>query len=102
MHLHVCCGSTETPRGEVIDFEQLKIENQTLNKKIEERHEELHKLRKKTVITVQVRLALAHAAAGRRTLLSSPTISPGNAKILAFHFDLFGGPSQRGYTLGVW
>merc|ERR1712224_1123865 len=35
----------------VIDFEQLKIENQTLNEKIEERHEEL---RKKTVITVQV------------------------------------------------
>lgn len=39
----------------VIDFEQLKIENQTLNEKIEERHEELHKLRKKTVITVQAR-----------------------------------------------
>merc|ERR1719253_852086 len=38
----------------VIDFEQLKIENQTLNEKIEERHEELHKLRKKTVVTVQV------------------------------------------------
>merc|ERR1712098_261076 len=38
----------------VIDFEQLKIENQTLNDKIEERHEELHKLRKKAVLTVQV------------------------------------------------
>jgi hypothetical protein len=38
----------------VIDFEQLKIENQTLNEKIEERNEELHKLRKKTIITVQV------------------------------------------------
>merc|ERR1712050_406123 len=37
----------------VIDFEQLKIENQTLNEKIEERNEELHKLRKKTVVTVQ-------------------------------------------------
>merc|ERR1712217_286643 len=34
----------------VIDFEQLKIENQTLNEKIEERNEELHKLRKKTSI----------------------------------------------------
>merc|ERR1712118_402945 len=34
----------------VIDFEQLKIENQTLNERIEE----LHKLRKKTIITVQV------------------------------------------------
>ena len=31
----------------LIDFEQLKIENQTLNEKIEERNEELHKLRKK-------------------------------------------------------
>merc|ERR1719421_827062 len=38
----------------VIDFEQLKIENQTLNEKIEERNEELHKLRKKTIVTVQV------------------------------------------------
>eukprot|EP00742_Colponemidia_sp_Colp-10_P002040 GILJ01002178.1.p1 GENE.GILJ01002178.1~~GILJ01002178.1.p1 ORF type:complete len:587 (+),score=147.39 GILJ01002178.1:256-1761(+) len=38
----------------LIDFEQLKIENQTLNEKIEERNEELHKLRKKTVTTVQV------------------------------------------------
>merc|ERR1712139_537989 len=38
----------------VIDFEQLKIENQTLNEKIEERNEELHKLKKKTVDTVQI------------------------------------------------
>lgn len=38
----------------LIDFEQLKIENQTLNEKIEERNEELHKLRKKTTETVQV------------------------------------------------
>ena len=38
----------------LIDFEQLKIENQTLNEKIEERNEELHKLRKKTTTTVQV------------------------------------------------
>jgi ethanolamine ammonia-lyase small subunit len=29
----------------LIDFEQLKIENQTLNDKIEERNDELHKLR---------------------------------------------------------
>merc|ERR1711959_624771 len=40
--------------GHLIDFEQLKIENQTLNEKIEERNEELHKLRKKTTTTVQV------------------------------------------------
>lgn len=38
----------------VIDFEQLKIENQTLNERIEERHEELASLRKKTVTTVQI------------------------------------------------
>lgn len=36
------------------DFEQLKIENSTLNEKIEDRNEELHKLRKKTTTTVQV------------------------------------------------
>merc|ERR1712050_272298 len=38
----------------VIDFEQLKIENQTLNEKIEDRNEEPHKLRKKTTVTVQI------------------------------------------------
>jgi len=38
----------------LIDFEQLKIENQTLNEKIEGRNDELHKLRKKTRTTVQV------------------------------------------------
>ncbi|CAM9330673.1 unnamed protein product, partial [Discosporangium mesarthrocarpum] len=38
----------------LIDFEQLKIENQTLNEKIEERNEELLKLRKKNTTTVQV------------------------------------------------
>jgi chromosome segregation ATPase len=38
----------------MIDFEQLKIENQTMTEKIEERNEELLKLRKKTTTTVQV------------------------------------------------
>ena len=38
----------------LIDFEQLKIENQTLNEKIEERNEELHKLRQKIVTTVVI------------------------------------------------
>ena len=38
----------------MIDFEQLKIENQTLNEKIEERNEELAKLKRKKTITVQV------------------------------------------------
>ena len=37
-----------------IDFEQLKIENQTYNEKIEERNEELSKLRNKITMTVQV------------------------------------------------
>ncbi|KAI9224567.1 hypothetical protein BC828DRAFT_343699 [Blastocladiella britannica] len=41
----------------LIDFEQLKIENQTYNEKIEERNEELMKLRKKITNVVQV---LAH------------------------------------------
>ena len=36
----------------LIDFEQLKIENQTLNEKIEERNEDLHKLKKKNTTTV--------------------------------------------------
>lgn len=38
----------------LIDFEQLKIENQTYNEKIEERNEEILKLRKKITSTVQV------------------------------------------------
>lgn len=36
----------------LIDFEQLKIENQTFTEKIEERNEELQKLRKKITNTV--------------------------------------------------
>lgn len=43
-----------SPRLHLIDFEQLKIENQTMNEKIEERNEELLKLRKKNTTTVQV------------------------------------------------
>jgi hypothetical protein len=38
----------------MIDFEQLKIENQTLNEKIEERTEELGKLKRKKTLTVQI------------------------------------------------
>lgn len=38
----------------LIDFEQLKIENSTLAEKIEDRNEELAKLRRKTTTTVQV------------------------------------------------
>jgi hypothetical protein len=39
----------------LIDFEQLKIENQSLTEKIEERNEELLKLKRKITTTVQVR-----------------------------------------------
>lgn len=42
-------------RLHLIDFEQLKIENQTVNEKIEERNEEILKLRKKNTTTVQVK-----------------------------------------------
>ncbi|XP_019309320.2 coiled-coil domain-containing protein 96 [Panthera pardus] len=38
----------------LIDFEQLKIENQTLNEKVEERNEELLKLRNKVTHNVQI------------------------------------------------
>ncbi|XP_076992462.1 cilia- and flagella-associated protein 184 [Tamandua tetradactyla] len=38
----------------LIDFEQLKIENQTFNEKVEERNEELLKLRSKVTNNVQV------------------------------------------------
>ena len=38
----------------LIDFEQLKIENQTFTEKIEERNEELQKLRKKIINTVHI------------------------------------------------
>lgn len=49
----------------LIDFEQLKIENQSLNEKIEERNEELLKLRKKTTMTVQVGEWVQSAAGNR-------------------------------------
>lgn len=38
----------------LIDFEQLKIENQSLNEKIEERNDELFRLKKKNTTNVQV------------------------------------------------
>lgn len=47
-----------TCRLHLIDFEQLKIENQTVNEKIEERNEELLKLRRKNTSTVQVILRI--------------------------------------------
>lgn len=54
-HVGVMLSQEELAEGlHLIDFEQLKIENQSLNEKIEERNEELAKLRKKTATTVQV------------------------------------------------
>ena len=41
----------------MIDFEQLRINNVDINEKIEERNEEIHKLKNKVTSTVQV---LAH------------------------------------------
>lgn len=38
----------------LIDYEQLKIENQTFSEKIEERDEELAKLKKKIITNVQI------------------------------------------------
>ncbi|KAJ3370670.1 Coiled-coil domain-containing protein 96 [Allomyces arbusculus] len=57
-HEHTLRQKEELAEGlHLIDFEQLKIENQTYNEKIEERNEELMKLRKKITNVVQV---LAH------------------------------------------
>jgi hypothetical protein len=60
------------PGLHLIDYEQLKIENQTLNEKIEERNEELHKLRNKIMKTVQIlthtREKLQFIQAEQRTL----------------------------------
>jgi hypothetical protein len=50
----------------LIDFEQLKIENQSLSEKIDERNEELVKLRRKNTNMVQARaLVLSSAVEGR-------------------------------------
>lgn len=38
----------------LIDYEQMKIENQSLNEKIEERNEEINKLKNKKDSTLQV------------------------------------------------
>mmetsp|Transcript_1726 Transcript_1726/g.3299 ORF Transcript_1726/g.3299 Transcript_1726/m.3299 type:complete len:583 (+) Transcript_1726:5108-6856(+) len=58
----------------LIDFEQLKIENQTLNEKIEERNEELHKLRKKNTTTVQV---LTHIKEKLQAVQADNTVTRG-------------------------
>ena len=50
----------------MIDFEQLKIENGALTEKMEERSEELHKLRKKKTACVEV-------GTGHATRCPSPT-----------------------------
>lgn len=50
-------GAEEAETVHFIDFEQLKIENQTLNEKIEDRNEEIIRLKKKINTTVHL---LAH------------------------------------------
>ncbi|XP_067671217.1 cilia- and flagella-associated protein 184-like isoform X2 [Haliotis asinina] len=61
----------------LIDFEQLKIENQTYNEKIEERNEELLKLRKKITSTVQV---LTHLKEKLQFVFAENHVQKGNLK----------------------
>ena len=51
----------------LIDYEQLKIENQTLNEKIEERNEELHKLKLKMTHNVNI---LSHTREKYQSIMS--------------------------------
>jgi predicted RNase H-like nuclease (RuvC/YqgF family) len=66
----------------LIDFEQLKIENQTLNEKIEERNDELHKLKKKTTTTVQV---LTHIKEKLQCVREENTHSQGELRAINAH-----------------
>lgn len=67
----------------LIDFEQLKIENQTLSEKIEERNEELQKLRKKATITVQVHVYINTQSMGiTHTATSSHNLWPLDSSLL--------------------
>ncbi len=81
----------------LIDFEQLKIENLTLNEKIEERTEELHKLSKKTTQTVQVlthvkeKLQFVQAEAQARGARAEGWVAVG----VRFSFFLGGGGGGR-------
>jgi len=63
----------------LIDFEQLKIENQTYNEKIEERNEELLKLRKKITSTVQV---LTHLKEKLQFVQAENQVQKANLKVL--------------------
>ena len=55
----------------LIDYEQLKIENQTLNEKIEERNEELHKLKLKMTHNVNI---LSHTREKYQCIMSQNQI----------------------------
>ena len=55
----------------IIDFEQLKIENNTLTEKIEDRNEEIHKLKNKINYTVQI---LAHLQEKSRFVSSENSV----------------------------
>ena len=68
----------------LIDYEQLKIENQTLNEKIEERNEELNKLRKKIETTVQI---LTHTKEKLKFILAEKELKQTERDKLALILD---------------
>lgn len=84
----------------MIDFEQLKIENQALNEKIEERNEELSKLKKKKTVTVQV---LTHVREKLRFIENSNAkthqeLSALEEKIVAFRAGITTTKKEREVT----
>ena len=54
LYMHVCTQEQLAEGLHMIDFEQLKINNVDLNEKIEERNEDILKLKRKVTATVQV------------------------------------------------
>jgi len=73
----------------LIDFEQLKIENQTLNEKIEERNEDYTKLKRKKIVTIQV---LTHVREKLRFMRKRNASIKQNIDILDAEINV-----QRGY-----
>ena len=73
----------------MIDFEQLKIENQTLNEKIEERNEEHIKLKRKKIATIQV---LTHVREKLRFVRKRNVSIKQNIEVLDTEINV-----QRGY-----
>jgi hypothetical protein len=97
----------------LIDFEQLKIENQSLNEKIEERNEELLKLRKKLTNTVQVGAGLLRSVglaegccpynriAGRTTVRpAAERVRLGRMRTMVLHLNGPGAPADACLSCG--